>query len=79
MESRHSSNGVEQPIKLSTSFVNVPHRLGRAVRGWIVIDQTTASRVFRDPLPSSAATNPDPTLFLRLQSSATTTVKLWVF
>jgi hypothetical protein len=69
-------NGTEIPIVLNTTFGNIPHRLGRRARGWIVIDQNADATVWRDTTPGA---NPDETKFLRLRASAAVTVKLLVF
>ena len=50
-----------------------PHGLGRPYRGWIVVDKTTDVRVFRPEL------DVDTSVFLPLQASGTSTLKVWVF
>ncbi len=57
------------PAGLSVVY---PHRLGRNLVGWIIIDKNAAADVYR--------TNKDsPNLFLNLTASAPVTLKLWVF
>lgn len=59
--------------------VDVPHLLGRAWRGWIVVDTTGATSAGR--IDGSLAEY-DHAKFLRLKATgygATITVSLWVF
>ncbi len=56
------------------STVLVEHKLGRAYRGWVLVDNDTACTIHRDDTSTA-----DTTLYLPLVSSATTTVDLWVF
>ncbi len=60
---------------LTTSFQNVNHKLGRAPRGWFVVSPNASATVWQD----TAANNPDASKYLRVKSSATVTVKIWVF
>lgn len=62
-------------IALTTGSENlVQHKLGRAVRGWKLIDIQGNATVWRD-----TATTSDPEKFLSLQCSGNVTVKLEVF
>ena len=59
---------------ITTAVTSVPHTLGRAYRGWIVVDKQGDARVWR-----STASTADVTKFLALDCSANVTVSLWVF
>jgi len=59
-------------VSVATSATNVNHGLGRAYRGWIVVGNNTDCRVWS---PSTS----DTTKIIVLQSSAATTLSLWVF
>lgn len=59
---------------VATEWINVEHKLGRAVRGYIVV-RTNASGSLSEDL----AANPAPTKFIRLSSDQTRTISLWVF
>lgn len=58
----------------SAHTVNVPHMLGRAYQGWIILDQDGSAIIWRD-----AGSIADKTRFLPLKSSADVNVKIWVF
>lgn len=59
-------------VALTTSAVLVNHKLGRAYRGWIVVDQSANASVY-------STTTTLPTRFISLVASNTVTVSLWVF
>lgn len=68
-------------IVLTTTPKNVAHGLGRKYRGWFIVDKNANADVWVDP-PTGVPLvdpNPDRALFVRLDASATVTVKLWVF
>jgi len=69
-----SDNFIIEDIDVDTTTVLVEHRLGRAVRGWYIIDSDAASAVFRDT--SSEA---DPILFLALKAFSAATISIVVF
>lgn len=75
------AQGHEVPLTLNGagSFQNIEHKLGRAYRGWWLVNVNGRARVWEDPAVPSAAANPDVTKYLRLQSDAAITLKLWVF
>lgn len=59
------------PVAITTSATNVSHLLGRAVRGWVLVDKDADARVWRQ----GAATP----LLLPLRASAAVNVRLYVF
>lgn len=59
-------------VSVATSATNVNHGLGRAYQGWVIVDNNTDCRVWS---PSTG----DTTKVIVLQSSAATTITLWVF
>lgn len=61
-------------VVLSTTPVNVEHKLGRPLIGWLVVRKNADARVWEDQ-----ATTVDGSKFLRLDASAAVTVTLWVF
>lgn len=61
-----------EDITLSTSETLVDHKLGRAYRGWIIVDKDAIQDVY----VSSAAL---PERFLALTAGGAVTVALWVF
>ena len=61
-------------VVLSTTPVNVEHKLSRPLLGWIVVRKNADARVWEDQ-----ATTVDGAKFLRLDASAAVTVTLWVF
>lgn len=72
------SAGVDLVVTLTTGQENlVSHGLGRAVRGWRLLDNTADSRVWRVSSPTTAGY--DATKHLCLSCSANTTVKLEVY
>lgn len=73
------SNGIETALILTTSFQNIPHKLGRVFRGYQIIDQDADARIWRDPASPPLPSNVGATKFVRLRASATVTVRLWVF
>lgn len=81
VETETDSNGHEIEIVLTTTPKNVAHKLGRAYRGWWVTDRNADARVWVDPPTGTPSVdpNPDHAKFVRLDASATVTVRLWVF
>lgn len=61
-------------VALSTTPVNVEHKLDRPLVGWIVVRKNADARIWEDQ-----ATTVDGSKFLRLDASAAVTVTLWVF
>lgn len=59
-------------VSVGTSATDVPHGLSRPYRGWILTDNNTDCRVWS---PSTG----DTSKVIVLQSSAATTISLWVF
>lgn len=62
-----------EAITLGTSAVDVPHGLGRPIRGWIVVRTNGTATIYE---PSTPALRDR---FLRLQATGTVVVTLWVF
>jgi hypothetical protein len=58
----------------AAATVDVPHQLGRAYQGWIVLDQDGSAIIWRD-----ASSTSDRAKFLPLKTSADVTINLWVF
>ncbi len=79
IETELGLNGHEVPLVLTTTPKDVAHKLGRAYRGWFIIDRNADARIWVDPAVAGVDPNVDPTKFLRLDASATVTVRLWVF
>ena len=65
---------IEDQALLAASTVLVEHTLGRAYRGWRVVDKNANATVWRDTTSTA-----DATLFLPLACSANVTVDLEVF
>lgn len=61
-------------VSLVSGDNTINHKLGRKLQGWIVVGKTANANIF-----DKQATNTMPELTLVLNSSATTTVNLWVF
>ena len=61
-----------EDVALSTSETLVEHKLGRAYRGWIIVNKNAAQDVY----VSSTTLNER---FLKLTAAGTVTVSLWVF
>lgn len=61
-------------VKLTTGTYRVPHGLSRPVIGFIVVDMTANTNVWRDATDVGS-----PQIFLPLISSVAATVSLWVF
>lgn len=57
---------------VSASTTSVPHKLGRNIQGWIVVRNDTNCAVWE----TTASTDNE---FIALNTSADTTVSLWVF
>jgi hypothetical protein len=70
----NTDGSVIEGITVQTTTTNIPHGLGRAYQGWVVIDVQGNARVWRD---ATAAV--DSTKFLPLVASSSVTIKLWVF
>lgn len=81
LETETDANGHEIEIVLTTTARNIAHKLGRKYRGWFIIDRNADARVWVDPPVGVPLVdpNPDRERFLRLDASATVTVKIWVF
>ncbi len=62
-------------VALTTSFQDVPHKLGRKPAGWFVVSPDADVRVWED----AAGNNPDQTKFIRVKGSAAANLKFWVF
>mgnify|MGYP001604000278 CR=1 FL=1 len=60
-------------VAIGTTSTKVSHGLGRVPKGWVVVDRTTDTRVFRDSTGTERAT------YLTLKASTAATVSLWVF
>jgi len=61
-----------EDVALTTSETKVEHKLGRAYRGWIIVDKNAAQDVY---VSSETLTQ----RFLSLTAAGTVTVSLWVF
>lgn len=59
-------------VSVGVTATNVNHGLGRAYQGWVVVNNNTDCRVWS---PSTG----DASKVIVLQSSAATTLSLWVF
>ena len=57
-------------VVVTTSGIDVEHKLSRDIQGWIVTDKNADARVW-----STGSSN----RFLSLDSSATVTIDIWVF
>jgi hypothetical protein len=71
-------------VQLSTTSTAVPHLLGRAYRGWHLIDQPAAGVTVHRSDPATADTPPqypavNPAQVINLAASAPTVVSIWVF
>lgn len=78
--SQLDANGHETLLTLTTSYQNIPHKLGRAPLGWVLVSPNAAATVMEDPLtPAPGVGNPDVEKFLRLKASATVTCRILVF
>ena len=63
-----------EDIVLGTSSTDVPHKLGRAARGYIPVKMNASANVYDEESSNSNKEN-----FLKLKASASVTVNLWVF
>lgn len=61
-----------EDIELSATETKVPHKLGRTVRGWIIVTKNANYNVWR-------SSSELPKQFLPLTASGDITVSLWVF
>ena len=61
-----------EDVVLSSSETNINHKLGRAYRGWIIVNKNAQQDVW----VSSTTLNER---FLNLTAAGTVTVSLWVF
>lgn len=59
-------------VVLGATAVNIAHKLGRELQGWIVVDKNAQQDIWR----SSTAL---PKTFLTLTAAGTVTASLWVF
>ena len=57
-------------IVVTTSEISIPHKLGRMPLGYIIIKQNASAIIWYTLIDEK---------FLRLDSSATVTIDLWVF
>tara|TARA_Y100000310_G_C20671353_1_gene810490 strand:+ start:2469 stop:2786 length:318 start_codon:yes stop_codon:yes gene_type:complete len=62
----------QELVSGTTSIIN--HKLGRNIRGWIVVAKNAAQHVY-----DVQSSNDDPDKFLYLTAGGTVTVDLWVF
>jgi hypothetical protein len=58
-------------VQIGTSAIDVPHRLGRIAIGRVLVYQSADARIWDTAKPDGKR--------FRLQASATTRVRLWVF
>ncbi len=80
VETMLDANKHEVPIVITSTPQNIPHKLGRAYRGWVTTSRNADIRIWEDPVVSGVNPNVDPTKFIRLVGAGTdATVKLWVF
>jgi hypothetical protein len=61
-----------EDVVLGTTEVQVEHKLGRELRGWIIVDKNAQQDVWKS---ASTLTK----RFLSLTAAGTVTVSLWVF
>lgn len=61
-----------EDVAIGVTATNVNHGLSRAYRGWVIVDNNADCRVWS---PSTG----DTSKVIVLQSSAATTLSLWVF
>lgn len=61
-------------VDIATTSTQVAHRLGRIPKGFLVVDLTADSRIYRD-----TAVTTERTTYLYLKATTATTVSLWVF
>ena len=61
-------------VTLSASYQDIPHRLARLPRGWILVSPAGAGAVEED----STQTTPRAS-YLRVRSSGAMTCRFWVF
>lgn len=59
-------------VELTTGDNDISHKLGRKLQGWVIVDRDANANIYRK-------TSSTPTLTLKLNSSATVTVSLYVF
>lgn len=64
-------------IAVTTSGVNINHKLGRAYSGFNVIKNSSNANVYIDSANTEAEAN--KALFIRLKSSSNTTISITVF
>lgn len=74
-DSKIQSNQINDVVILTTG-TNVNHKLGKAYTGFNVIKNSTGASVFID---STTEANANKNSFIRLKSSATTTISITVF
>tara|TARA_R110002020_G_scaffold270417_3_gene485704 strand:- start:1259 stop:1576 length:318 start_codon:yes stop_codon:yes gene_type:complete len=62
-------------IELASGTVSkIAHKLGRAIRGWVVVGKNAAQHVYDDNSGQS-----DLDTFIHLTAGGTVTVNVWVF
>ena len=61
-------------VDLVTGANTVNHRLGRKLRGWMIVRQRSSASIY-----DTQDTNPTPSVTLRLDSSANVKVDIFVF
>lgn len=60
-------------IDVSTTAVNVPHSLGKPFVGWLVIRKVGNLNIYEASVQSQTS------LFIKLVSTATGTIDIWIF
>tara|TARA_Y100000296_G_C4979924_1_gene160087 strand:+ start:70 stop:387 length:318 start_codon:yes stop_codon:yes gene_type:complete len=63
----------DQDLASGTTSI-ISHKLGRPIRGWIVVGKNAAQHVY-----DVQSSNENPEKFLYLTAGGTVTVDLWVF
>lgn len=61
-----------EDVAVATSATRIEHGLNREPKGWIVVDNDTASTIH-------SSTDALPKLYLSLIASSASTISLWVF
>lgn len=59
-------------IEIVAGDNDIPHKLGRKIQGWVVVDQDATAAFYRKPSST-------PTLTIKLNSSANCTISLYIF
>lgn len=63
-----------EDLSLETTATDVPHGLGRAIRGYLPVKLSASATIFDDE-----ASNTNKSEFVRLKASGTVTATVWVF